>query len=148
MNKRITTEIIINAPKETVWNVLTDFEAYPQWNPFILSVKGKAVKGERLTNTLRNGDKTMVFKPKVLSVVPFQYFDWLGSLGFRGLFDGHHSFEIEEVSPTQVKLKHSETFSGLLSSAILKKIGEPTRQNFIRMNQALKERAESNRQHQ
>ena len=144
MNKRITTEIIINAPKEKVWNILTDFDAYPQWNPFILSVKGKAVKGERLTNTLRNGNKTVVFKPKVLNVVPNQYLGWLGSLGIKGLFDGYHYFEIEALSPTQVKLKHGEEFSGLLSTAILKKIAEATRQNFIRMNQALKERAESN----
>lgn len=142
MNKRITTEIIINAPKEKVWNILTDFEKYPQWNPFIISVKGKAVQGERLVNTLRTGSKTMVFKPKVLSVVPFQYFDWLGSLGIKGLFDGHHYFAIEELSPSQVNVNHGEVFSGLLSGAILKKIGNDTRNNFICMNQALKERAE------
>src|ERR671927_234268 len=110
MNKRIATEIIINAPKEKVWEVLTDFAQYPQWNPFIISVKGQG-----LVNTLRNGSQTVVFKPKILNVVPYRYFDWLGSLGIRGLFDGHHYFEVEELSPSQVKLKHGEAFSGLLS---------------------------------
>lgn len=142
MNKRIVTEIIINASKEKVWNVLTDVDQYPQWNPFIVSIKGKLAPGARLVNTLRNGEKTIVFKPKVLSVVPFQYFDWRGSLGIRGLFDGHHYFKVEELSPGQVMVKHGETFSGLLSGIILKKIGTETRNNFIRMNQALKQRAE------
>jgi hypothetical protein len=84
----------------------------------------------------------MVFSPTVLSVVPYQYFDWLGSLFVKGLFDGHHYFEIDELAPNQVKLIHGEHFSGLLSGYILKKIGEDTRTNFIRMNTALKSRAE------
>jgi uncharacterized protein YndB with AHSA1/START domain len=45
MNKSIKTEIVINASKEKVWHVLTDFKRYPQWNPFITSVEGELVKG-------------------------------------------------------------------------------------------------------
>jgi uncharacterized membrane protein len=33
--KEIHTEIEINAPAEKVWRVLTDFAAYPEWNPFV-----------------------------------------------------------------------------------------------------------------
>lgn len=142
MNKQIKTEIIINASKEKVWDVLTNFSQYPQWNPFIVSVEGELAKGKKLKNTLRNGNKNMVFKPTILSVVPYRYFDWLGSLVVKGLFDGHHYFAIEELAPAQVKLTHGETFSGLLSTTILKKISEDTRNNFIRMNQAVKTRAE------
>ncbi|RYZ50412.1 MAG: SRPBCC domain-containing protein [Chitinophagaceae bacterium] len=142
MNKQIKTEIVINASKEKVWAILTNFSHYPQWNPFIVSIEGELVKGKKLKNTLRNGSKNMVFKPTLLSVVPYRYFDWLGSLFVKGLFDGHHYFEIEELTHNQVKLTHGETFSGLLSSTILKKIGEDTRTNFIRMNQAVKTLAE------
>jgi hypothetical protein len=65
-------------------------------------------------------------------------------LFIKGLFDGHHYFEIEELMPHQVKLSHGEYFSGLLSASILKKIAEDTRNNFIRMNNALKQQAEAN----
>lgn len=142
MSQSIRTEIIINASKEKVWEVLTDFEKYPQWNPFIIEVQGKAVAGSHLRNTMLNGESKMVFKPKVLKVEKNRYFDWLGSLFVKGLFDGHHQFELEEISSNQVKLKHSENFSGILSGMILKKIGSDTRQNFVRMNQALKQQAE------
>ena len=85
MNKRIKTEIIINASKEKIWSTLTDFHNYPDWNPFIVSIAGELQKGKRLKNTLLNGRKKYVFKPTVLSVVPYQYFDWLGKLFVKGV---------------------------------------------------------------
>ena len=36
--KEIKTEIIINSKPEKVWNILTNFEKYPEWNPFIKSI--------------------------------------------------------------------------------------------------------------
>lgn len=143
MKKRINTEIIINASAETVWQILTDLAAYPEWNPFIIKTEGTLQQGKRLRNTLRNGNKTIVFKPIIQEVTPLISFSWLGSLLVRGLFDGKHFFKIEPVGPNQVKLVHGEDFSGILSSMILNKIGSATRENFVRMNQALKERAEA-----
>lgn len=144
MSKRsIRTEIIINAAKETVWNLLTDFEQYPSWNPFLISVKGELQAGSRLQNTLQTSSRQFVFKPTVRKVVPGSYFDWLGSMFFKGLFDGHHYFGIEEINPGQVKLLHGENFSGVLVSFILRKVGDDTRNGFLSMNQALKQQAES-----
>jgi hypothetical protein len=143
MNKSIKTEIIIDASSETVWNVLTDFENFPAWNPFIVRIEGQLQQGARLRNTLKSGSKTFVFKPVVLEVKPLHSFSWLGSLVVKGLFDGRHYFKIDELGPKQVKLTHGEEFSGLLSSAFLKKIGDDTRNNFVKMNQALKMRAEA-----
>lgn len=143
MNKEIKTEIIINASREKIWEVLTDFEAYPQWNPFVVRIEGKPIKGTRLKNTLQNGDKQFQFKPIVTAAEPGRSFAWLGSVLMKGIFDGHHSFELEEVGNGQVKLIHSEKFSGILSGFILKKIGADTRQNFVKFNEALKNRVES-----
>jgi hypothetical protein len=145
MNRSIKTAIIINASKEVVWNILTDFTQYSNWNPFIIGIKGDLTPGSRLTNTMLNRGKRFVFKPKVLKVIPNQYFDWLGSLWIKGIFDGHHFFDIEEVTTGQVKLSHGENFSGILSNSILKRIGNDTRNNFIKMNAAIKQMAENNR---
>ncbi len=59
MNKSIKTEIIINASKEKVWQVLTDFDKYPAWNPFIVSIKGELKVSTRLVNTLESGSKKL-----------------------------------------------------------------------------------------
>ena len=42
------TEVEINAPPSRVWEVLTNFEKYPIWNPFIKKISGMAAKDERL----------------------------------------------------------------------------------------------------
>ena len=142
MSKSIKTEIVINASKEKVWEVLTDFDAYPDWNPFVRRLKGDLKAGEKLKILLQNGNSQMAFKPTVLQVEPYKSFSWLGSLFVKGLFDGRHYFDIEELSPTQVLFKHGEEFSGLLSGMILKKVGESTRIGFVKMNEELKKRGE------
>ena len=43
--KEIKTEIIIDSKPEKVWEVLTDFENYPTWNPFIQNISGEQKVG-------------------------------------------------------------------------------------------------------
>lgn len=140
--KSLVTSVVINASKETIWNALTDFSQYPTWNPFIISVEGKAETGTFLKNTMLLNGKTQVFTPVVLEATPSKKLAWLGSLWFKGIFDGQHEFVLEEISAHQVRLVQREYFSGILSGLILKLIGEATRANFEKMNQALKQRAE------
>ncbi|MEM6261980.1 MAG: SRPBCC domain-containing protein [Bacteroidota bacterium] len=140
--KEIRTEIIINASPEKVWNVLTDFEAYESWNPFIVSIEGKQAVGERLTNTMVSNGKAQVFKPKILQFQQNDTFEWLGSLPLR-LFTGRHYFILKDLGNGRTKLIHGEHFGGLLRGMIMKKIGEETQQSFLKMNRALKQRAEA-----
>ena len=108
------------------------FPQLPDWNPFIIKINGELAVNGRLINTMVNGKKRFVFKPKILKVIPFQSFEWLGSLFVKGIFDGHHFFEIEELTPEQVKFHQGENFSGLFAKPILKKIGNDTRNNLLR----------------
>jgi len=41
--KKIETEIIINTTPERVWEILIDFENYPNWNPFIRAIVGDLI---------------------------------------------------------------------------------------------------------
>src|SRR4051794_25262595 len=42
---RLVAEIEIQAPPERIWEILTDFGAYPQWNPFMPRLDGEARGG-------------------------------------------------------------------------------------------------------
>ena len=142
MKHQIRTEIIINASSERVFNIITDLDKFEEWNPFIIKSQGTVKKGNRIKNTMKNGDKLFVFKPRLVDVQENRSFEWLGSLFIKGLFDGHHYFHIEKITDHQVKFVQGENFNGILASFILKKIKDTTRNNFIALNQALKIRAE------
>lgn len=142
--KQIHTEIEISAPAERVWELLTDFAAYPQWNPFIRYISGRPVPGERLEVRLEPpGGRGMTFKPKVLDAEANRAFRWLGHLLVSGLFDGEHSFAIEPLEENRVRFVQREEFKGLLVPLFARSLNTSTRRGFEQMNLALKEGAEA-----
>ncbi|MGB0885955.1 MAG: SRPBCC family protein [Chitinophagales bacterium] len=136
--RNIETEIIINASKEKVWSILSDFKNYKNWNPFIKHSEGEMKIGEKLENHIYIDDKKNVFNPTILELTPNKSFHWLGSLLFKGFFSGRHYFEIQEISENKVKLIHGEDFTGMISSLVFNKISESTKAGFVMMNEALK----------
>src|SRR6187431_348920 len=115
MPKEIITEIIIQATPEKVWSVFSDFDKYPEWNPFIKSIKGEVKVGNTIIARLEAPNtKGMTFKPKVLSFEKNVRFSWLGSLLFPGLFDGEHSFELIDNKNGTTTFVQSEKFTGIL----------------------------------
>ena len=145
--KKIQTEIIVDASPDHIWQMLTDFTKYPNWNPFIKEINGRAHQGEHLKVRIHPPDgKAMSFAPQLIKVVPKRELRWLGHLWIKGLFDGEHYFKLIPLPDGQTKLIHGEAFRGLLSGLILSQIREKTRRGFIAMNHALKKACESKNQ--
>ncbi len=139
----IKKEVLINATPEKVWAVLTDFENYPAWNPFIKSVEGKAEVGSKITVTImQSADKGTTFKPTVLTVVAAKELSWLGRLLLPGIFDGKHKFELIDNRNGTTTFRQSEKFSGILVPLFKKQLENNTAMGFEGMNKKLKEFAE------
>ena len=68
----IRTEIEIAAPPSEVWRVLLDFRRYPEWNPFIVELKGEAKTGAALdlTISLPNSNSERVVRAQLLKCQP------------------------------------------------------------------------------
>lgn len=148
MKKTIHTEITINAPIETVWAILTDFPAYPQWNSFVIEISGKLVAGEHLHVCVQPKEgRTMRFKPRIIVYQAPQELRWLGSLPLRGLFDGEHFFQLDALSEGVTRLAHGEHFSGIFVGLMAKSLERQTLPAFEQMNRELKQRAESHFRH-
>jgi hypothetical protein len=142
--KLLHTEIEIDASAEHVWELLTDFASYPQWNPFIRHISGQPAPGKRLQARLEPpGGRAMTFKPKVLTAEPNRELRWLGHLLVPGLFDGEHSFTIEPLEEDRVHFIQREAFKGLLVPLFARSLESNTQRGFEEMNHALKERAEA-----
>jgi hypothetical protein len=139
----MTTRIDIDAPAQVVWQILLDFERYPEWNPFVKEISGKATVGDRLALTVQPpGGRAMGFEPTVLAADAPRELRWLGRVGVPGIFDGEHSFVLEPLATDRVRLVHAECFGGILVPFLWKSLDTDTRAGLEQMNQALKERAE------
>jgi hypothetical protein len=135
--RTIFTEIIINASPEKVWNVLTEFDKYPEWNPFMLEVKGSVIEGEKIRVQVKPvGGSKMSFHPTVLAFEPEKEIRWIGRFLFRGLFDGEHKLELIDNGNNTITFRQSELFGGIFVPLLDL---DKTRKGFILMNEKLKE---------
>ena len=138
----IQTSIEIAAPPSRVWEILTDFPRQSDWNPFITSISGPLVIGEKLTVRIEPAGKgAMTFNPTVLIVEPGRELRWKGKVLISGLFDGEHHFRLER-SARGTRFEQGEKFTGVLVP-VLNGVFGPTERGFNAMNEQLKRRAES-----
>ena len=138
MAKQIRTSISINASKEKIWQILTDFEKYPEWNSFIKSVTGEVKVGNQIQIKLQG----MTFKPFVLTFIENSELKWIGHLWFKGLFDGEHTFKLIDNENGTINFEQRENFTGILVKLFTKSLNKDTKNGFERMNKELKLRAE------
>lgn len=141
--KVVYTEIVIKASPEKVWQEFNNFASYPTWNPFIKSIKGNPVVGNKIEAFLQPpGNKGMVFKPKVLVYDSLKELRWIGKLFTGRLFDGEHAFILKDNKDGTTTFIQYECFRGILVPLMKKMLDVNTKNGFTQMNQALKERCE------
>ena len=145
MEKEIVTEIEIDASPSRVWQVLTDFEKYPTWNPFIKKISGIPARNEKLEVHMPDPrGEMMVFTPDVLVAEKDRELSWLGR-SEGDAFNGEHRFLIDPIENNnniKVRFTQSEKFTGSMVESLEGWLDTVVKQNFEDMNRALKGRAE------
>ena len=142
--KELHTDIEIEAGPARVWEILTDFASYPDWNPFIRSIEGEPREGARLEARIEPpGGRAMTFKPTVLTATPERELRWLGRLVAPRVFDGEHRFEIHENEPGRVTFVQHEEFRGVLVPFVRSMIEGTTLSMLERVNADLAVRVRS-----
>lgn len=138
----VESSIILHGDPASVWKVLTDFDQYGEWNPFMTAVKGNAGKGNRLkVDMVQLSDQTPYrAKPRITVFEEGKELRWLSRLYFPKLYDAEHYFVLEEVGNRKIKLTHGETYSGWIANALYQKLSDDTLKGIKAMDQALKKR--------
>jgi len=129
---------IINAPAETIWNVLTDVQNFPEWEPNVSKVEGQAGLGQKITVHTKFSDRA--FPVTVSEFIPNSRMVWSSGMPL-GLFKGARTFTLTPVDGG-VQVKTREEFGGLLLPLFKGQIGDlqPT---FDAFADALKTKVES-----
>lgn len=141
--RTIRTTLEIRAPIDVAWQALTDFAAYPEWNPHVRQVSGQAGIGRRLTLISHPpGGRPMRFRPVITAWRPPYELRWLTTFLSRRLFTAEHGFRIEPIDAERVRFVQDETFRGLAVPLYARFRLPATRRGFEQMSQALRDRAE------
>ena len=136
-----STTTIVDAPREQVWRVLADFDAYPEWNPYIRRVEGRPEEGGTLDLRLEppGGDAQDV-SASVLIFRPPRKIQWQSRLLAPGLRDLEYEVIVEPVGPNRAQVFQQARHEGLLVAFVDE---EETRAGLLALSRALKARAES-----
>ena len=137
----IETSVEIAAKPSEVWTVLTEFDRYSTWNPFIPKVDGVAAPGATLTVHVGIGQAAAPIEAEIVTFQPDQELVWRSKLLTPGLFDRDHIFKIEPTA-TGCTLKQIQTFSGPMAPIAGALTSGVVRHGLNSMNEALKRRVE------
>ncbi|GAA3127070.1 SRPBCC domain-containing protein [Streptomyces rectiviolaceus] len=145
---RITASMELRATPDEVWRVLSDFEKYPEWNPFITSAEvtsdsGRVEEGATLRNRMHDASGDTTFTPEIQTVEPGRELKWLGKVEPGWIADGQHRFHIERIGPDRVRFTQTERFTGVAVPFLKGHLEEKTLPQFHAMNAALQERLDA-----
>ena len=111
--RRIEAEVEIGVPAERVWAVLTDFAAYPRWNPFMPEVHGEARVGAALRARLEAPHAPRLHaRLRVTKVVPLRELRWTGT---NGLVREERVITITPTGDGRVRFAQRTDFAGPLA---------------------------------
>lgn len=143
--KGIQTEIEISASATTVWETLTDFLSYAEWNPYILTATATFAVGSAIEFLEEiPGRGRFTIKAVFTRIEPEQEFRWRGHYIVPFILEVNHYFILEAIAPSQTRFKHGQNQTGILVPLLSwHHHFDRLRDAYIAMNQALKVRCES-----
>ena len=137
---KLETETILPAAPERVWDILTDFESYPEWNPMVLEVAGNSQIGAKLKLKVSAPDSsgnTYSFKAKIVNFQLGKILAWKG--GVPGILSGFHYWKLSSCD-CGTRLVHGEDFFGLYIWLMDRKHTISLKPAYEAMNLALTQR--------
>jgi hypothetical protein len=139
--KKYHTEIILNASVDRVWAALTDFSAYPDWNPLVGWLRGDFRPDGQIQMFITPLNRS--FNAKLKTVQKDKEFAWIGVEIAPWFLSGEHYYRLEQINDVSTRLLHGEYFRGLGSTLIGKSMLNRMENAFIEHNLRLRERVEN-----
>lgn len=125
--------------------MLTDFDHFPDWNPFIREIIGSIKEGSKLEIHISTSNgKNRTYRPTLTKIEPNHELRWYGKGLLPGLLNGERIFTIETLEQSRVRFIHREIFSGI-GTFLAVRMDKDIRHTFEEMNYALKKKVEHSR---
>lgn len=136
-NKSVHHEITINADPEKVWDILTNMDEYPSWNPVMELLEGTVQEGNKVKYKFTQDENTSSeIGATVLQVTPNKLLNQKGGIPLVLTFN--HKYMLERTG-NSTKVTIHEDYKGIGVNFWNPKSVEEA---YKRLNIALKERVE------
>lgn len=134
------TEVTIDAPPDVVWKHLVDFDRHRDWSRSF-KLQGRAVVGERGRVEFPLFGRAARWPVWIDRVDREQELRWRG--GPAGVMTGSHYFALQGIDGgRKTRLRHGETFSGVLAPLLWPFLKSGLGPSYGRFNEDLKRRVE------
>ena len=132
----------IEAPKDVVWNVITDFSSYSEWNPFVTACAANLTVGAPIVMTVQLRDRLRKQVEFVSEVVAGERFEYrmkpVGPLLFS-----YRQHDVAAIGETRTLYRSTFALQGWISPVVGLALGGALRDGFQGMTESLVSRAES-----
>jgi len=140
---KVENRIGVQAPAEVIWEILSDIDGWPRWNPTYPEARGTLRIGAplQLVEALP-GLPRRELNVNVIDWVPETQILW-GERQPLGLVSTVRFIEIETVAKAACIFSNGVQVDGMLADLYLHKHRRPLRLGFAAMSEALKEMSEA-----
>ncbi len=113
------TAIEIDRPRSAVWDVLTDFESYEKWNPYLSITRGTPREGaavELHITPSKRSDRTET--GKITAIEPGTLLQWESVALYSAIYASIHRFGIQRLDDERTRFDNQKEYHGLLAPLV------------------------------
>ncbi len=145
MFKHATTSdpVVINAPIDTVWDILVDVDRYREWNPFARTyTKTDVHVGATINFDVKLGRYDRKQTERFVAIEPPTLLSWSTKIARKSLLKALREQRLENRSETSCAYFNTDTLEGPLAPLAILLFGRAMHRGFADVGRALKQRAE------
>lgn len=140
----IDIDVEINAPAELVWQVITDFARYGEWNPFVPECRSSLVPGEPIDMLVRvSGTTPRRQREWIRSHTPGHELSYTMKPVPLGTLHSLRSHTITPITADRTRYESHFELAGWLHPLVVALLGKNLRRGFAGMTAGIQKQAES-----
>ncbi|NGM71271.1 SRPBCC domain-containing protein [Natronolimnobius sp. AArcel1] len=114
--KELSDTIEIDQPVDAVWQVITDLNAYDEWNPYLSIQQGTPAEETTIVVDITpSAGPNRTETGKLTTVLPSRQLQWEAVAFYHRLYTSGHAMELESLDETTTQVTNRRWLGGVLA---------------------------------